>query len=59
MSQKISILFIWQWKKIVLLSPNEREQMGIEGRKKMVNTFDETFVIRDYITTLKEALNSF
>lgn len=45
--------------KIVVLSPNEREQMGIEGRKKMVNTFDEIFVIKDYITTLKEALNSF
>lgn len=45
--------------KIVLLSKEERERMGKEGREKILKTFDESFVIERYSKAIKEALNSF
>ncbi|KIM09989.1 MAG: glycosyl transferase [Sulfurovum sp. FS06-10] len=45
--------------KMVLLPQIKRVEMGKEGRKKIVQTFDEVFVIDHYRDAIKEALNSF
>lgn len=45
--------------KMVLLPQIKRVEMGKEGRKKIVQTFDEIFVIDQYRDAIKEALNSF
>lgn len=45
--------------KMLLLSPEERLQMGKKGREKMEIFFDESIVIKAYLDAIQEALNSF
>jgi len=44
--------------KMLLLSPEERFQMGKKGREKMEIFFDESIVIKVYLDAIQEALNS-
>lgn len=44
--------------KMLLLSPEERFQMGKKGREKMEIFFDESIVIKAYLDAIQEALNS-
>lgn len=44
--------------KIVNLSLNERQQMGLLGRKKVENQFSEQVVIESYLRVLDQAMNS-
>lgn len=43
-------------KTFLLLSHAERKQMGRNGRKKVIQEFDEEIVIREYLRTLKKYL---
>ena len=45
-----------QMEKFVQLSFEEREKMGILGRKKILNEFEETVVIEKYMSTIKNRL---
>jgi len=43
-----------QLEKFIHLSDTEREEMGIKGREKMINEFDEKIVITKYSNMIKE-----
>ncbi len=38
------------------LSPEERKEMGLKGRKKMIGEFDRRFVVERYINAIREAI---
>jgi hypothetical protein len=40
--------------KILSLSPEKRAAMGLKGREKMCNEFDESIVLGRYLETVKE-----
>lgn len=42
--------------KMIKLSDNERETMGNNGRKKMINEFEEEIVIQKYLETIRIVL---
>ena len=41
---------------MILLSSLEREEMGKNGRKKMINEFDEKKVIGKYLIAIKKVI---
>jgi len=43
-------------KKMILLSSLERKEMGKNGRKKMINEFDEKIVIEKYLAAIKKVI---
>jgi len=43
-------------KRMLMLSNNERELMGLQGRKKMESEFDEEIVITKYLDSINQAL---
>lgn len=42
--------------RFIVLSPEERKEMGLRGREKMINEFDRRFVVEQYIKVIREAL---
>lgn len=44
--------FIWAIERFLLLSQEERNKMGTEGRKKVLSSFDEELVVDQYLRTL-------
>lgn len=46
-----------QMKKMMALSPEEREVMGKKGREKMIREFDKKIVVRSYIEAINEVVN--
>ena len=47
-----------QMEKMLLLSDDERREMGQKGREKVLNEFDGELVIRKYLDTIDELLLS-
>ena len=43
-------------KTFLLLSPEERRQMGRNGRKKIIREFDEEIIIKEYLRTIHKYL---
>jgi hypothetical protein len=40
--------------RMILLSPEERIEMGKKGRQKMIKEFDKEIVIKNYLDALQE-----
>ena len=44
-------------KMMIKLSHDERQAMGLEGRKKVEKEFDEKIVIENYLSAIYDAMN--
>jgi glycosyltransferase involved in cell wall biosynthesis len=42
--------------RFIALSPEERREMGLRGRVKMINEFDRRIVVEQYIKVINETL---
>ena len=46
----------YNMEKVINLTEEERKKMGVMGRRKMVNQYDESIVINEYLDMLKKIL---
>ena len=59
--KKVAIVINSAWQgynieKVINLTEEERKKMGVMGRRKMVNQYDESIVINQYLDMLNKIL---